>query len=90
MRIVGSSKIFITLTIFIKYILIGAAGSFLGLWLIEYMGSTINGMINIPGIKISFLTKDIHTKIIFYGTLITVLSTFPSLFRLYTKGLNSD
>ncbi len=91
MRMLGASKTFIAFTIFFKYSIIGMIGSYAGMMLIEFGGQNITDLINVSIIKISLtVSKELGKKILLYGVLIPVVSTVPSLIRLYTKALNSD
>ncbi|MCP4134039.1 MAG: hypothetical protein GY754_23915 [bacterium] len=91
LRILGASKVFITITILIKYIILGFIGSLLGLWLIDWLFGLAVNFINIPLLNIKLkIPEDFKFNIIFYGSIIPVLSTIPALLRLYLKGLNRD
>ncbi|MFC1670477.1 ABC transporter permease [Spirochaetota bacterium] len=91
MRVVGSSKIFITFTIIVKYLILGFIASYAGLILIKYLSNEITRFVNISVIKVSLsISKNLYWRIILFGTLIPVLSTIPALFRLYTKDLSRD
>ena len=91
LRILGSSKIFITTLIVIKYFMVGFLGSFAGIWFLKYFSVNFTEFINIPFVKVSFKLQDnIIKKYLFFGSIFPVLSTLPALFRLYTKGLNRD
>lgn len=91
LRILGSSRMFITFTIIVKYIILGFAGSYAGLFLIELLAGYTIGFMNLSALKISLiLPEHLYKKIILAGTIIPALSTIPGLFRLYSKGLGRD
>jgi cell division protein FtsX len=91
LRILGSSKIFISLTIILKYALLGFIGTQISLWVIESLSQTIAGSIEMAGFTLDIsLDKSVASTILLYGTLIPVISTSPALFGLYTKGLSRD
>ncbi len=91
MRIVGASKIFLTITIIIKYALIGLISSYIGIVLLKYTIDKIPGIIKFGDIKLSLkLSNPQIYKIISYGIIIPVVSTIPALLKLYYKGLNRD
>lgn len=91
MRILGASKLFITLTILLKYTLFGFIGAKFSLELINLLSSSIANSIKMAGFKLSIiLTKDFSAKFLFWGTIVPALSTVPALAKLYIKGLNRD
>ncbi|PKL40017.1 MAG: hypothetical protein CVV44_07310 [Spirochaetae bacterium HGW-Spirochaetae-1] len=91
MRIVGASKIFITTTILIKYLVLGGAGAWCGITLLKTLGAMVTAGIPLPGLSITFmLDRDTLNRAVMAGTLIPVLSTIPALVRLYAVALSRD
>ncbi len=91
LRILGASRIFISLSIQTKYLLLGVVGAFLGIQLMEILSREVPGMINISFIRISLaFTEDLRSRIYLAGLLIPALSTLPAIIRLNTRGLSRD
>lgn len=91
MRISGASSIFIVFTVILRYLIIGFAGSCLGIFIFEYSGDMF--------IKNTFMANDIFKgllppgikfRILISGTLLPAIATLPALFRLSTSALNRD
>lgn len=90
-RIVGGSRLFITVTILVKYAVIGLAGSCAAIAVLRWASGTLASTLQFPGIIPAFsVTEDLSDFLLRYGVLLPVLSTVPSLARLYTKGLGGD
>ncbi len=98
LRILGMSKIFLTLTILIKYAIIGFIASFAALKLTQFGGQIVSGLaygllkqFNISGFKLDFTASDtLRSNLLLVGTLIPMVSTLPAIVQLYVKALNRD
>jgi hypothetical protein len=90
-RIVGGSRVFLTVMILFKYLVIGTAGILAGLYLVKFMAGRFAALFNI-GNMIGDLTvaDETRTSILLYGSLVPVISTLPALARLFSKGLSGD
>jgi hypothetical protein len=91
LRILGGSKVFISLSVVLKYALLGSIGAFVGMQALIYFSQQIQGFLHVyaPGITLA-VSAEIKRRIIFYGVAIPVLSTLPAIIRLNIKGLNTD
>ncbi len=91
MRIVGASRPFISLSIIFKYMVLGAAGTFAGIMILNGAFEQIAALVPraFAGIKPGF-DEALIKKIFFWGTILPVVSTIPALFRLYLRALNRD
>jgi len=91
LRIIGSSRVFLTATILVKYTIIGFIGSWAGVALLKYVSGIVAAYFHLTGIVISVsMPNEMFRSILLYGMLIPVLSTVPALVRLYFKGLSRD
>ncbi len=98
LRILGSSKFFLTMTVLLKYAIIGFIASFTAFKLVEWSGQVLSQAI--ASFLAQFQVQDFHieltadkalrTKILMLGTLIPMISTLPSLIQLQVKALNRD
>lgn len=94
LRILGASKLFLTFTILVKYALLGFLATTAGLYLVHeiplFLGSK-DGSWNIMGFAVNIVLKPEDSfRMVWGGTLLSVLSTVPALFRLYTRGMQFD
>lgn len=91
LRVLGASRTFLTATIVIKHALLGLAGAWGGLALLQYVTGQVAGYFNLAGIVVpAALPDDTFREILFYCTLVPVVSAVPALARLYFKGLSGD
>jgi hypothetical protein len=91
LRIIGSSRVFLTATILIKYTIFGFVGAWAGVTILKYVSGLVAEYFHLTGIVISVSMPDeAFRSILLYGMLIPVLSTIPALVRLYFKGLSRD
>lgn len=91
LRILGASKLFIAVTIALKYLAIGGAGTALGLYLVGLLAAQLAGLFHLSGIVLTVaFTGDAWRGVALYGTLIPLLATLPAMVRLFTKGLTMD
>jgi hypothetical protein len=91
LRIIGSSRVFLTATILIKYTILGFIGAWAGVAVLKLVAGLVAEYFHLTGIVISVSMPDeAFRSILLYGMLIPVLSTVPALVRLYTKGLSRD
>jgi hypothetical protein len=91
LRIIGSSRVFITATILIKYTIFGFIGAWAGVAILKHVSGLVAEYFHLTGIVISVSVPDeAFRSILLYGMLIPVLSTVPALARLYSKGLSRD
>jgi hypothetical protein len=91
LRIIGSSRVFLTATILIKYTILGFIGAWAGVAILKLVAGLVAEYFHLTGIVISVSMPDeTFRSILLYGMLIPVLSTVPALVRLYSKGLSRD
>jgi hypothetical protein len=91
LRIIGSSRVFLTATILIKYTILGFIGAWAGVAILKYVSGMVTEYFHLTGIVISVSMPDeAFRTMLLYGMLIPVLSTIPALVRLYFKGLSRD
>ena len=92
LRIIGASKIFITFSVILKYLLLGFVGSAGGILFIKFVTGRISGILNIPIIQISFavIGDDMYRNAVIFGTIIPALSSVPALIKLFYKDLTGD
>lgn len=98
LRILGSSKIFITLTILLKYALIGFVAARVSLWLIESAVDVFQSQFNtvlasLPVGNISLnleMDQELTDRVLRAGVLIPVISTLPAIIQMYFRSLNTD
>ncbi len=91
MRILGSSKTFITINILIKAFILGFIATFTAVYLIEYFINHNMSSISFFNYTIKLVFNEIIIKkIIIGGSLIAMLATIPAIFKLYFKNLNCD
>lgn len=91
LRLIGASRLFLTVTIFIKYALIGCAGAWCGARLLQYASGRVTDYFHLSGLMISVsMPEAVFRSVLVYGMLIPVLSAVPALVRLYFKGLSRD
>jgi len=83
--------VFTSLSVVLKYALLGSIGAFVGMQALIYFSQQIQGFLHVyaPGITL-VVSAEIKRRIIFYGVAIPVLSTLPAIIRLNIKGLNTD
>jgi len=91
LRVLGASKLFISLTIVIKYCVIGFAGMYAGVFIMRNVTGMVSSMITVPLFNGAFTLRDDSLKMIqLIGTIIPLLSTMPVIIRRYFKALNRD
>ena len=91
LRIIGSSRVFLTATILIKYSILGFIGAWAGVAILKHVSGLVAEYFHLSGIVISVsVPEKAFRSILLYGMLIPLLSTVPALIRLYTKGLSRD
>lgn len=91
LRILGASKVTIAASLFFKFVLIGFAGTTIGI--IVFFKLPLDSLIKsaLPGFSLQgYLGKTLYKPLIFWGSLLPGLASIPALFRLYTKGLTED
>ncbi len=91
LRILGASRLFITLTLLIKYALIGSAGSLAGFALMRYVFTSYFSAVKIQGFEIIIAADKTPLQLIISaGLLLSMLSAIPALFLLFTKRMSED
>ncbi|MBN2159841.1 MAG: hypothetical protein JW807_10630 [Spirochaetes bacterium] len=91
MRVIGSSRLFLTTAVTIKYSLIGFAGAWCGVKLLQLAYVRAAEYFHLTGIALPLsVPEETFRAVLIYGALIPVLSTVPALVRLYAKGLSRD
>lgn len=98
LRLMGSSKLFISFTILLKYAVLGYVSSRFALWLVDLSSELISGGLN--GVFSGFvdngldltlsLSEEMKSSVVLFGTLIPALSSVPAVSRIYLKTLNRD
>lgn len=90
-RILGDSKLSITLTILIKYALIGWLGALSGSFLIRAVIHNFLPSLSVMSFHITLSPDPVFIrKVRFFGILIPALSAIPAIISLYSRGLNHD
>lgn len=91
LRLLGSSRMFLTAAVMIKYALFGLAGAWCGVALLRYAYSRAAEYFHLTGIALPLsLPDESFRAVLLFGALIPLISTLPALVRLYTKGLSRD
>lgn len=98
LRIMGTSKIFITLTILLKYALIGFIAANLSLWLIQAtvdifqtQFNTVLASLPVGDINLTLeLDQELRDRLLRAGVFIPVISTLPAILQMYFRSLNTD
>jgi len=91
LRVLGASRIFLTATIVIKHAVLGLAGAWAGVVLLQYVTARVAEYFNLAGIVVPVsLPEETFRTILAYCMLIPVVSAVPALVRLYFKGLSRD
>lgn len=91
LRVIGASRIFLTGMVLFKYALVGIAGAWAGLALLEYAAAAFARQFHLAGIMVSLSFPPEAARFVrTYGMAIPVASTIPALVRLYFKGLSRD
>lgn len=98
LRILGGSKIYLTLTILIKYALIGFVASFAAVKLVDLAGTLIAQNVavllkplKLAGFRLTLAVEPaLRAKILAVGTLIPAASTLPAIILLYVRALNRE
>jgi hypothetical protein len=91
MRVIGASRAFLTATILVKYLILGIAGTWGGMKLLQFVSGRAAEYFHLTGIMVRLAAPDdAFRSMLLYGMLIPVLSTVPALVRLYSKGLSRD
>ncbi len=90
-RILGDSKLSISLTILLKYAFIGWLGSIVGSILIREVVRHFLPSLSVMSFHLNLSpTPAFIRKVRFFGTLIPSIAAIPALLSLYTRGLNHD
>jgi ABC-type lipoprotein release transport system permease subunit len=91
MRMVGASKVFISVTVLIKYLILGFVSAYSALAIINFTSGLVDNLPMIAGLQINFsLPSDFSTRMLVACTVLPVLSCIPALIKLYVKALNVD
>ncbi len=91
LRVLGCSRLFLTVTVFFKYAVLGFAGAWSGTMLLASLSRQFADYLHLTGVMVSLsASPDALKTAVIFGSLIPVLSTIPALVRLYTKGLSRD
>ena len=91
MRMVGASKVFISFTVLVKYLILGLISAYCALAIIKFSSGMVNTLPVIAGLKIDFsLPQDFSSRMMWACSIIPVLSCIPALIKLYVKALNVD
>ncbi len=91
LRIIGASRLFLTVTILLKYALIGLAGAWAGTEFLGFVSGRAVEYFRLAGIMVPHdLPGAISGRLAIYGTVIPTLSSIPAILRLHCKGLSRD
>jgi hypothetical protein len=91
LRVLGASKLFITVSLLVKYALYGFVGSVLGFFLLDWSAGQVIKSMKIPGFELHLLIPGgLRQTVILVGTLLPMVATIPAVIRLNFRGLTSD
>lgn len=91
LRVVGASRIFLTVTILVKCAFLGVVGSWAGVELLDFVSGRALEYLRLSGIMVpGALPEGIRERMIALGVIIPVVSAIPAIARLHFKGLSGD
>ncbi len=91
LRVVGASRLFLTMTILLKCAFLGIAGSWAGAELLGYVSGRALEYLRLSGIMVpGAFPGGLRERMIVLGTIIPVVSAMPAIARLHFKGLGRD
>jgi cell division protein FtsX len=91
LRVLGASQLFIAVTIWIKYAIIGFLGAIFAFFVFSNASHYLKFIAVIPGFQIDFsISNAFYTQTLFWAMAIPVLSTIPALIHLFTKSMTED
>lgn len=89
MRALGASKIFIALTILVKFAVMGFLASLAGICIINYAKVYVGSALTIPGFKLSLtINTQFAMTVLAAGTAIPVVSSLPAIIRMFSARLD--
>lgn len=89
MRALGASKLFIAVTILVKFAVMGFFASLAGICLINYAKYYAAAVLTIPGMNLSFnINMQFAMTVLTAGTLIPVISSLPAIIRMFSAKLD--
>jgi cell division protein FtsX len=91
LRVVGASRIFLAMTILVKCAFLGIAGSWAGVWLLDFVSGRVLEYLRLSGIMVpGALPGGLRERMIVLGVIVPVVSAIPAIIRLHFKGLSRD
>ena len=91
LRVLGASRLFIAISLWTKYVIIGFTASCLGLYFFSYLSNQIPSFIKIAGFKIiTTLPEDLKLTILSAGIILPFISAIPAILKISFKEMSGD